>query len=174
MGFDEPRRVSIRGQCVHLHRRDGETRRLGTYQGGDYFEFRHDAATGRWLLSRSAEDRLHDPANVVASGISIQDAANDFTVASHRQVTGCAYVPNLAHGCDMAAASIDTLVLVLGEAVRLGYHDARHHHPPRTANLIGDALGLVRWNGLQQLQLRHAYMAGREQCDIERIRPTVR
>jgi hypothetical protein len=59
-------------------------------------------------------------------------------------------------------------VVVLGEALRLGYDDARQNHPARTAELIADALGLARWNGLQQLQLRHAYMAGREHVATER------
>jgi hypothetical protein len=125
-------------------------------------------------VSQSAEDRLHDPAHVVGSGVSIQDAATDFTVTSHRHAEGRPYVPTATQGCDFAAASIDVLVLVLGEAMRLGYDDERQGLPRRTANQIGDALGLARWNGLQQLQLCHAYKAGREHLAVERIKVTAR
>jgi len=74
-----------------------------------------------------------------------------------------------AQATAISPASIDTLVLVLGEALRLGYHDEHHRHPRRTASQIGDALGLARWNGLQLLQLGHAYMAGRQHRAIERM-----
>lgn len=175
MELNEPTSVSIRGQRVRLQRRDGDMRAFFAYQGGDYFEFRQDAAAaGRWLLSQSAEDRLHDPTNVVAHGTSIQGAADAFTLASRRTPTGPAYVPTVTQGVDMAAGSIDTLVTILSEAVRLGYHDARHHYGSRPAALIADTLGLVHWNGLQQLQLRHAYFAGREQANLERARATDR
>jgi hypothetical protein len=163
----EPKKVSIRGQLVPLHRAgpvQGDAQALCAYQGGG----------DRWRMSQSAEDRLHDPAHVVGCGASIQDAANEFTEASHCQPEGRSYVPTVTQAVDLAAASIDVLVLVLGEAMRLGYHDERHGHPRRTAGQIGDALGLVRWNGLQQLQLCHAYKAGREHLAVERIQATGR
>jgi hypothetical protein len=37
-----------------------------------------------------------------------------------------------------------------------------------------NTLGLAGWNGLQQLQLRHAYMAGREQVALETIKREAR
>jgi hypothetical protein len=77
--------------------------------------------------------------------------------------------PKGTRGCDLTGASLDTLVLVLGEAVRLDYGDARQNHPARIANPIADALCLAHWNDLQQLQLRYAYMAGREHVAAERI-----
>jgi hypothetical protein len=166
----EPKNVNIRGQIVPLHRA-GHLRWWSAYQGGDYFQFRPDDGTGLWLMSQSAEDRLHDSAHVVGRGISIQDAANDFTIASLRRVEpeGPGYVPDATRGCDFAAGSLDTLVLVLGEAARLGYDDERRNHRRRTANEIADALKLSRWKGLQQLQLCHAYKAGREHFQVERI-----
>lgn len=169
----EPKKVNIRGQIVPLHRAS-HMQGFCAYQGGDYFEFRRNDAGDRWVMSRSAEDRLHDPAHVVGGGASIQDAANDFAATSHRPAEGRPYVPTVTQGCDLAAASIDILVLVLGEAMRLGYDDEGQGHPRRTANQIGDALGLVRWNDLQQLQLCHAYKAGREHLAIERINVTGR
>jgi hypothetical protein len=169
----EPKKVNIRGQIVPLHRAS-HLRGFNAYQGGDYFEFRHDDDTDRWLMSQSAEDRLHDPAHVVACGVSVQDAANDFTVTRHRHAEDRAYVPTATQGCDLATASIDLLVLVLGEVTRLGYLDERQGHPRRTAHQIGDVLGLTRWNGLQQLQLCHAYKAGREHLAVERIQDIAR
>jgi hypothetical protein len=166
------KRVNIRGKIVLLHP-SPHPRGVCAYQGGDYFEFRQDDA-GRWLMSQSAEDRLHDPAYVVGRGVAIQDAANEFTATSRRHTEGHPYVPTVTKGCDLAAASIDTLVVVLSEAIRLGYQDARHNHPPRAAGVIGDVLGLKCWNGLQQLQLRHAYMAGREQVALEAIKREAR
>jgi hypothetical protein len=166
------KRVNIRGKIVLLHP-SPHPRGVCAYQGGDYFEFRQDDA-GQWLVSQSAEDRLHDPAYVVGRGATMQEAAHDFTAASRRRTEGHPYVPTVTQGCDLAAASIDTLVVVLGEAIRLGYHDARQNHPTRTAGVIGDALGLKGWNGLQQLQLRHAYMAGREQVALEAIKREAR
>jgi hypothetical protein len=157
---------------VPLHR-DSHARGFCAYEGGDYFEFRHDDAAGRWRISQSAEDRLHDPAHVVGSGPSIQEAADDFTATS-RRAEARPYVPTVTQSCDLTAGSIDVLVSALGEAVRLGYHDALHNHPERTANLIGDALGLARWYVLQQLPLRHAYMAGREHVAVERIHRSAR
>ena len=173
----EPKKVHIRGQLVPLHQAgpvQGDAQALCAYQGGDFFEFRRSNAGDRWRMSQSAEDRLHDPAHVVGCGASIQDAANEFTEATHRHPEDRSYVPTVTQEVDLAAASIDLLVLVLGEAMRLGYHDERHGHPRRTANQIGDALGLARWNGLQQLQLCHAYKAGREHLAIERIQATGR
>jgi hypothetical protein len=166
----EPKHVQIRGQRVPLHS-TGDDRSWSAYQGGDYFQFRRDEATGRWLMSQSAEDRLHNPAHVVGRGVSIQDAADACTITSLRSVgpEGSGYVPSATRGRDFAAGSLDTLVLVLGEAARLGYDDERRNYPQRTGNEIADALGLARWNGLQQLQLRHAYKAGREQIAVERI-----
>ena len=164
----EPKKINIRGVVVALHRAS-HSQGLCAYEGGDYFEFRHDDAADRWLMSQSVEDRLHDPAHVVACGVSVQDAANDFTVTSRRHAEARAYVPTVTQGCDLATASIDLLVLVLGEVMRLGYLDERQGHPRRTANQIGDALGLARWNGLQQLQLGHAYKTGREHLAVERI-----
>ena len=169
----EPKKVNIRGQSVPLLCAS-HLRGFGAYQGGAYFEFRHDDAADRWLMSQSAEDRLHDPAHVVARGVSVQDAADDFTVRSDRHAKGRAYVPTVTQGCDLATASIDLLVLVLGEVMQLGYHDERQGHPRRTANQIGDALGLTRWNGLQQVQLCHAYKTGREHLAVERIQATAR
>lgn len=163
-----PKNVNIRGQIVPLYAAS-HPREFSAYQGGDYFEFRHDGATDRWLMFQSAEDRRHDPGHVVACATSIQDAATDFTITSLRRVDGAASTPGSTSDCDLSAASIDTLVLVLGEALRLGYHDEHHHHPRRTASQIGDALGLARWNDLQQLQLGHAYMAGRQHRAIERM-----
>lgn len=163
-----PIRVNIRGQLVPLHRA-GHARGFSAYQGGDYFEFHQDGAAGRWLMSQSAEDRLHDPGHVVACGASVQDAANSFNCIRPQHIPGPPYVATSTRGCDLAAASIDTLVIVLAEALRLGYHDEGHGHPQLTGNEIADSLGLARWNGLQQLQLRHAYKAGREHLAIERI-----
>lgn len=164
-----PKSVNIRGQIVPLHAAS-RPHEFSAYQGGDYFEFRQDGATDRWFMSQSAEDRLHDPCHVVACGTSIQNAATDFTISVERATS----TPATTCDCDLSVASIDTLVLVLGEALRLGYHDERHNHPRRTASQIGDALGLARWSGLQQLQLTNAYQAGREHRANERIRPTER
>lgn len=157
----EPKRVNIRGAIVPLHRASRPASWCA-YQGGDYFEFRFDSISHRWLISQSAEDRLHDSAHVVGSGATVHDAANDFAATSHRHANGLPYVARGTQHCDLSAASLDTLVLVLGEAVRLGHDDARQNHPARTADAIADLLGLGRWNGAQLLQLQHAYIAGRE------------
>lgn len=161
----EQTRVSIRGRIVPLHRAS-HGRWYSAYQGGDYFEFRLAYGADRWLMSQSPENRLHDPAHVVGSGISIQDAANDFTATSLRS-SEVPYPPTVTRGCDLAAASIDTLALALGEAMRLGYYDERHDLPQRAGHQVGDVLGLARWHSLQHLQLRQAYVAGREHYMVE-------
>lgn len=78
-------------------------------------------------------------------------------------------MPGATRGCDFAAGSLDTLVLVLGEAARLGYDDERRGHPQRTGNEIADALGWRAGTACSSCKLRHAYKAGREQIAVERI-----
>lgn len=163
----EPKRVNIRGTIVPLHRASHPASWCA-YQGGDYFEFRYDGTCNRWLISQSAEDRLHDAAHVVGSGATVHGAVDDFTATSHRHAEGRPYVPRCTPRSDLTVAPLDTLVLVLGEAVRLGYDDERQNHPPRTALSIADVLDLAHWNNTQLLQLRHAYLAGREHVAIAR------
>jgi hypothetical protein len=165
----EPKRVNIRGTIVPLYRASHPASWCA-YQGGDYFEFRYDGTCDRWLISQSAEDRLHDASHVVGSGANVHDAVNDFTATSRRHAEGRAYVPRCTPRCDLTVASLDTLVLVLGEAVRLGYDDARQSGPTRTALSIADVLDLAHWKSTQLLQLRHAYIAGREHVAVARIR----
>jgi len=161
----EPTRVSIRRQLVPLYR-DSRRWHWFAYQGGDYFEFRFDGICHRWLISQSAEDRLHNAAHVVGSGATIHEAANNFTCTSERHAQGRPYTAVGLELCDLTVVSLDTLLLVLGEASRLGYDDARQNHPTRTANAIADTLELAHCNGAQLLQLQHAYMAGREHLAI--------
>jgi hypothetical protein len=52
------------------------------YQGGDYFEFRTIDAAATWRMSRSLERDPHDPANVVAQGRTMQEAADAFARGS--------------------------------------------------------------------------------------------
>lgn len=51
---------------------------------------------------------------------------------------------------------------MLGVAMRLGYDDGRAGTAARTGNAIAYALSLASWTGLQQLQLREAYVIGRQ------------
>lgn len=51
---------------------------------------------------------------------------------------------------------------MLGAATRLGYDDGHAGAAARTGNAVAYALGLASWTGLQQLQLRQAYMTGRQ------------
>jgi hypothetical protein len=89
------------------------------------------------------------------------------TSALIREAVCLARVPPATRGRDLVIASLDTLVAVIGEAVRLGHDDARSGHAQRTGSAIADVLRLARWNGLQQLQLRHAYTAGRELVEFQ-------
>ena len=57
---------------------------------------------------------------------------------------------------------------VLGAATRLGYDDGRVGTAARTGNAIAYALGLASWTGLQRLQLRQAYVTGRQHGVSER------
>lgn len=45
--------------------------------------------------------------------------------------------------------------------------DGRAGHAARRGNAIADFFGLARWTGLQQLQLRTAYMIGRQHAVAE-------
>lgn len=60
------------------------------------------------------------------------------------------------------------VVSVLGAATRLGYDDGHAGTAARTGNAIAYALGLASWTGLQQLQLRQAYVTGRQHGVSER------
>ena len=143
------------------------------YQGGDYFEFRADG-TGGWKLSQSAEWDFHDPAHIVGQGATLQGAAEDFA----RSITRCTGPRSDARAAtrrrDLVHASIEDLISVLGAAARLGYDDGCAGMTARTGNTIADALGLSRWSGLHQLQLRQAYVTGRQLSISERRRDSPR
>ena len=164
----EAQMIEIRGERVALTR-GSHIRGWFVYQGGDYFEFREDSAD-HWQLSQSPEWDFHDPSHVVGQGATLQAAAEDFA----RSVTrGLDRRPNTLRetsGGDLMEAPVDLLVTVIGHATRLGYHDGRTGAALRRGNGIADALGLARWTGLQQLQLRHAYMIGRQHAVAERKR----
>src|SRR5262249_27525681 len=105
-----------------------------------------------------------DPAHVVGRGPTLQAAAEDFS----RSVTRRTGSPRAARRRDLASASIDHLVSVLGAATRLGYDDGHAGTAARTRHAIAYALGLASWTGLQQLQLRQAYVTGRQHGVSER------
>ena len=167
----DPLIIGIRGQRVPLTPARF-IRGWLAYQGGDYFEFRMDG--DRWELSQSSEWDYHDPANVVGRGATLQSAADDFARSVTRSTDTRRAGPSLTRGRDLVAAPIDAVVIILGAATRLGYDDGRAGHRPRRGNAIAGALGLACWNGLQQLQLREAYLAGRQHAEIEHRRTTHR
>ena len=159
--------IEIRGQRVLLTPARF-IRAWLAYQGGDYFEFRVDG--DRWELSQSSEWDYHDPANIVGRGVTLQSAADDFARSVTRSTDARSSAPSVTRGCDLVAAPLDAVVAILGAATRLGYNDGRAGHRPRRGNAIAGVLGLACWNGLQQLQLREAYIAGRQHAEIERRR----
>jgi hypothetical protein len=159
--------IEIRGQRVPLT--PGRFIRAWlAYQGGDYFEFRVDG--DRWELSQSSEWDYHDASNVVGRGPTLQSAADDFARSVTRSTNARPGGPSVTHGCDLVAAPLDVLVTILGAATRLGHTDGRAGNRPRRGTGIAIALGLACWNGQQQLQLREAYIAGRQHAEIERRR----
>lgn len=162
----DSRMIEIRGQRVRVAQASHQ-RSWSVYQGGEYFEFRPDGAGGL-LLSQSAEWDCHDPAHVVGRGPTLQAAAEDFSRSVTRRTGPRAGSPRAARRRDLASASIDHLVSVLGAATRLGYDDGHAGTAARTGNAIAYALGLASWTGLQQLQLRHAYVTGRQHGVSER------
>jgi len=161
-------RIDLRGQCVELTA-VSYLRGWIAYQGADYFEFRPDG-TGGWLLSQSEEWDYHDPLHVVGRGATLQAAAEDFAHSITRQLGTRSGPPSATRGRDLVAASIDDLLPVLGAATRLGYRDGGAGLAARTGNAIASVLGLASWSGLQQMQLRQAYMAGRQHGVSERRR----
>ena len=101
-------------------------------------------------------------------------AAEDFTRSVTRRTGPRPAAPSVTRRRDLAIASIDDLVSVLGAATRLGYDDGRAGTSARTGNAIAYALALATWTGLQQMQLRQAYMTGREHGVSERLRGDAR
>jgi hypothetical protein len=168
----EDRMIELRGQRVALTP-GSYLRGWIAYQGGDYFEFRPDGAGG-WLLSQSAEWDCHDPSHVVGRGATMQAAAEDFARSVTRRTSPRPDAPSATRRRELVTASIDDLVSELGAAMRLGYDDGRAGLAPRTGNAVAYALGLSRWSGLQQLQLRQAYVTGRQHGVSERRRGDTR
>jgi hypothetical protein len=160
--------IEIRGERVPLTR-GSHIRGWLVYQGGDYFEFR-EVGPSHWLLSQSAEWDYHDSSNIVGRGATLQATAEDFARSVTRRAGLRPGAPSTTRGRDLVAASIDALVSALGAAARLGYEDGCAGHATRRGNAIADALGLALWTGLQQLQLRHAYIVGRQHAVAERKR----
>lgn len=164
--------IEIRGQRVRVTQAS-HMRWWSFYQGGEYFEFRSDGASG-WLLSQCAEWDCHDPSYVVGRGATLQAAAEDYSRSVTRRTGPRPGAPSATRRRDLAVASIDDLVSVLGAATRLGYDDGRAGTSARTGNAIAYALALATWTGLQQMQLRQAYMTGREHGVSERLRGNAR
>lgn len=166
--------IEVRGQRVRVTQAS-HMRWWSFYQGGEYFEFRPDGAGG-WLLSQCAEWDCHDPSHVVGRGATLQAAAEDFSHSRSvtRRTGPRPAAPSVTRRRDLAVASIDDLVSVLGAATRLGYDDGRTGTAARTGNAIAYALALATWTGLQQMQLRQAYMTGREHGVSERRRGDTR
>jgi hypothetical protein len=160
--------IDLRGQRVALTSVSYLRGRIA-YQGGDYFEFRPDGAGG-WMLSQSAEWDCHDPPHVVGRGATLQAAAEDFARSVTRRTGPRPDAPAATRRRDLVAASIDDLVSVLGAATLLGYDDGCTGLTARTGNAIAYALGLSCWSGLHQLQLRQAYLTGRQHRVSERRR----
>ena len=161
----EAQMIEIRGERVPLTR-GSHIRGWFVYQGGDYFEFREDGAE-RWQLSQSSEWDFHDPSHVVGRGATLQAAAEDFARSITRGFARRPSTPHVTSGCDLVSASLGLLITVVSEATRLGYDDGRAGAAIRRGNAIAEALGLTRWTGLQQLQLRHAYLIGRQHAVAE-------
>jgi hypothetical protein len=164
----ETQMIEIRGDRVPLTA-GSHIRGWFVYQGGDYFEFRQDGAD-RWQLSQSSEWDYHDPSHVVGQGPTLQAAAEDFARSITRRIERRPNTPRATSGCDLVGASVDLLIAVVGQATRLGYDDGRAGAATRRGNGVADALGLVRWTRAQQLQLRHAYVIGRQHAVSERKR----
>jgi hypothetical protein len=164
----EAQMIEIRGERVPLTR-GSHIRGWFVHQGGDYFEFREDGAD-RWQLSQSSEWDYHDPSHVVGQGVTLQAAAEDFGRSITRGIDRRSNTPHTTSGCDLVGASLGLLIAVVSEATRLGYDDGRAGAAIRRGNGIAEALGLAYWTGLQQLQLRHAYVIGRQHAVAERKR----
>src|SRR5262249_49883413 len=69
---------------------------------------------------------------------------------------------------DLRYGRIDDLVSVLGAAPRLGYGDGHAGSARAPATRSPTRSGLASWTGLQQLQLRQAYVTGRQHGVNER------
>jgi hypothetical protein len=160
--------IEIRGERLPLTR-GSHIRGWFVYQGGDYFEFREDGAE-RWQLSQSSEWDFHDPSHVVGRGTTLQAAAEDFGRSITSRIDRRPNTPRATSGGDLVSASLGLLIAVVSEATRLGYDDGSAGAAIRRGNGIAEALGLARWTGLQQLQLRHAYLIGRQHAVAERKR----
>jgi hypothetical protein len=164
----EAQMIEIRGERVPLTR-GSHIRGWFVYQGGDYFEFREDGAE-RWQLSQSSEWDFLDPSHVVGRGATLQAAAEDFSRAITRRIDRRPSTPRATSGCDLVSAPVGLLLAVVSEATRLGYDDGCTGAAARRGNGIAEMLGLARWTGLQQLQLRQAYVIGRHHAVAERKR----
>jgi hypothetical protein len=159
--------IELRGQRVPLTAAP-TVRGWLAYQGGDYFEFR--CSGERWQLSQSAEWDYHNCANVVGRGATLSAAAADFARSITRSTHARSGAPAATRGRDLVTAPIEVLMTALGVATRLGYDDGRAGNAARRGNAIALAIGLACWSGLQQLQLREAYLAGRQHAATERGR----
>ena len=160
--------IEIHGERVPLNR-GSHVRGWFVYQGGDYFEFRLHGGD-RWQLSQSSEWDCHDPSHVAGQGVTLQAAAEDFGRSITCRIDRRPNTPHATGGCDLPGASLGLLIAVVSEATRLGYDDGHVGAAIRRGNGIAEALGLARWTGLQQLQLRHAYLIGRQHAVAERKR----